>query len=217
VPELEFKIVGVEPAAHGLTPLLNFKLEVANSPATETIQAVILQAQIQIQATQRPYDASEKEKLIDLFGAPQRWGTTLRTKLWTLAHTSVRCFSGSTSAVLTVPCTYDLNVLATKYFYALEGGEVPLLFLFSGTIFYESADHRLQVQQISWNKECTFRLPVKVWHDLMDHHYPNTAWLALNREVFERLYAFRRTHGATSWEQAIEQLLSAEETAGVAP
>jgi hypothetical protein len=215
MPDLDFKITGLEPGAHGLTPLLHFKLEVTNSPATETIQTVILQAQIQIQSTQRKYQAHEKEKLADVFGAPERWGDTLRTKLWALVHTTVPAFSGSTTALLTVPCTFDLNVLATKYFYALEQGEVPLLFLFSGTIFYETDEGRLQVQQISWNKECAYRMPVKVWQELMDYHYPNTAWLSLNREVFERLYAYRRTHGIASWEQTIEQLLPALEDAEV--
>jgi len=213
MPELDFKIIGIEPSARGLTPLLNFKVEVTNSPATEMIHNVILQAQIQIQTTQRRYNPGEKEKLSDLFGVPERWGETLRTKLWAITQTTVRSFSGSTTALLTVPCTFDLNVVATKYFYALEEGEVPLLFLFSGTIFYEADNGRLQVQQISWNKECAFRIPVKAWRDLMDHHYPNTAWLSLNREVFERLYAYRRSHGITTWEQTIEQLLPELENA----
>ena len=216
MPDLHFKVTGLEPAAHGLTPLLNFTVEVTNSPATENIQAVILQAQIQIQSHQRRYDAREKEKLADLFGAPERWKETLRTKLWTLVHTNVRPFSGRTTALLTVPCTFDLNVLATKYFYALDDGEIPLLFLFSGTVFYETGEGRLQVQQISWNKECPFRIPVQAWQELMDHHYPNTAWLPLNRDVFERLYAYRRAHGIPTWEQTIEQLLPALENAEVA-
>jgi hypothetical protein len=217
MPDLDFKITGIEPGAHGLTPLVHFKLEVTNSPPTETIHAVILQVQIQIQSAQRPYEKQEKDRLRDLFGAPERWGDTLRTKLWTLAGTTVRPFSGSTTALLTVPCTYDLNVAATKYFYALEDGEVPLLFLFSGTVFYGTEEGRLQVQQISWNKECAYRMPIKAWQELMDHHYPKTAWLTLNREVFERLYAYRRNHGITSWEQTIEQLLPALEAAEAAP
>jgi hypothetical protein len=217
MPDLDFKITGVEPGAYGLTPLLNFNVEVTNSPLTETIQSVILQAQIQFQTKQRHYGPGEKEKLTEVFGASERWGETLRTKLWALTQTTVRPFSGRTTARLTVPCTFDLNVMATKYFYALEGGEVPLLFLYSGTIFYEAEDGRLQVQQISWNKECLYGMPVQTWRELMDHHYPNTAWISLNREVFERLYAYRRSHGIATWEQTIEQLLPAMEAAEVPP
>ena len=217
MPELDFKVVGIEPGARGLTPLLNFKLEVTNTPETETIHTVTLQAQIQIQAPQRSYTAREKEKLTDLFGAPEQWGQTLRGKLWTHAHTVVRSFSGHTTAQFSVPCSFDLNVMATKYFYALEEGEVPLLFLFSGTIFYEGEEGQLQVQQISWNTECAFRMPVATWRELMDHHYPKTAWVTLHRDVFDRLYAYRRAHGLTTWEETVEALLPAAETAELAP
>ena len=130
MPDLDFKILGVEAANYGIAPLLHFKLEVTNQPAEETIQSVMLQTQIQIHPTQRAYQPEEKEKLSELFGTPDRWGQTLRARLWTHANVNVRQFSGKTEAVLSVPCTFDLNVAATKYFYALEEGEIPLLFLF---------------------------------------------------------------------------------------
>jgi hypothetical protein len=211
MPDLNFRVTGVEPAARGLVPLIHFHLEVTNFPETELIQAVMLQAQIQIQSALRPYADEEKEKLADLFGTPDRWGQTLRNRLWAHAYTTVRPFERETEAVLPIQCTYDLNVTATKYFYALQEGEVPLLFLFSGTIFYAGSDGRLQVQQISWDKECTYSMPVRIWLELMEHHYPNSAWLALHRQVFEKLYAYKRSQGLPTWEQTIERLLAANE------
>jgi hypothetical protein len=208
MPDLDFKIIGVEPAQRGLVPLLHFKLEITNEPATETIQSVMLQTQIQIQSPQRAYVDGEKEKLKELFGTPDQWGQTLRNKLWAHANTIVPTFSGKTEALLPVVCTFDLNVAATKFFYALEDGDVPLLFLFSGTVFYAGNDSRLQVQRISWEKECTYRMPVTVWKELMEHHYPQTAWLSLGRDTFDRLYEFKRHEGLTSWEQVMERLLS---------
>jgi hypothetical protein len=208
MPELDFRVTGVEAAARGLSPLLHFQLEVINSPATELIQSVILQAQIQIQSAHRSYDDEEREKLVDLFGTPDRWGQTLRNRLWAHANTTVRPFTEKTTAVLPIQCTYDLNVTATKYFYSLKEGGVPLLFLFSGTIFYAAADGRLQVQQISWDRECTYLMPVRVWQELMEHHYPNSIWLSLHRPVFERLYAYKRSQGLPTWEQTIERLLA---------
>jgi hypothetical protein len=208
MPDLNFQVTGIEPSARGLTPILHFNLEISNEPPAERIQAVMVQAQIQIQAAQRRYNDREKEGLIDLFGTPDRWGQTLRNRLWAHANTTVRAFSGSTEAVLPVQCTYDFNVIATKYFYALEEGEVPLLFLFSGTIFYAGPDDGLQVQQISWDKECVYRMPVKAWADLMDHYYPNSAWLSLQRDVFDRLSAYKSRLGMLTWEQAIEHLLT---------
>jgi hypothetical protein len=208
MPGLNFRVTKVEPAARGLVPLLHFHVEVTNSPETELIQAVLLQAQIQIQSAHRPYDDLEKEKLVDLFGTSDRWGQTLRNRLWTHAHGTVRQFSGSTETILPVLCTFDLNVSATKYFYALKEGIIPLLFLFSGTVFYIAQDGRLQVEQIAWDKECTYQLPVQIWQALMDHHYPNSAWVCLHRHVFDKLYAYKLRQGLQTWEQTIERLLA---------
>ncbi len=207
MPDLDFTVTGVEAAVYGIVPLIHFKLAVTNKPENEPIESVLLQAQIQLQSTQRAYEPAEKEKLGELFGTPDRWGQTLRARLWTHASATVRQFTGATEVVLSIPCTFDLNVSATKYFYALEGGEVPLLFLFSGTIFYKGEDDRLQIQQVSWNKECAYRMPIAVWQEMMDEHYPNTAWLSLDRELFDRLYAYRRREGCSNWEETIARLL----------
>ncbi len=212
MPDLNFRVTGVKPAARGLIPLLHFHVEVNNSPETELIQAVIPQAQIQIQSARRPYDDQEREKLSDLFGTPGRWGQTLRNRLWTHANTTVRPFVQATEAVLPIQCTYDLNITATKYFYALNEGEVPLLFLFSGTIFYAAPDGRLQAQQIPWEKECIYSMPVRIWQELMEYHYPNSAWVSLHRHVFEKLYAYKRSQGLPTWEQTIERLLTEYES-----
>jgi len=209
MPDLSFQIVGVEAAASGVTPLLQFKLQMNNVPATEIIPAVILNAQIQIQSVRRSYTPREKERLSEIFGATERWGQTLRNRLWTHVNATVPPFTGYTEILLPVPCTYDLNVVAGKYFYGLEGDDVPLLFLFSGTMFYEF-DGRLQIQRISWEKECEFRMPIKTWKALMDQHFPNSAWLYLQRDVFDRLYDYKRQHGLATWEQTIEHLLGAE-------
>lgn len=215
MPDLNFQITGVEAVAHGLTPLLHFKLQVTNEPPQETIHAVMLHAQIQIESPQRAYNVREQEGLTDLFGTPDRWGQTLRNRLWSHSNTTVRAFTGCTDAILQVPCTYDLNVTATKFFQALEGGEVPLLFLFSGTLFYATPEGRLQAQQISWNKECQYRMPVRLWQNMMELHYPNTSWLYVRRDTFERLYAYRRRRGMATWDQTINQLLPEMEKEGV--
>ena len=103
----------------------------------------MLRCQIQIEATRRHYTAEEEARLRDLFGEPERWGQTLRAMLWTHADLGgARRSPARPSTELPVPCTYDFNVAATKYFYGLEQGEVPLDFLFSGSVFYEDARGR---------------------------------------------------------------------------
>jgi Family of unknown function (DUF6084) len=204
--ELDFQITGVEAAARGLIPLLHFKVQVT-SPPDKIIHALMLHAQIQIESPNRTYNPEEKEKLVELFGTPDRWGQTLRNRLWTHSNTTVGRFSGTATATLPVQCSYDVNVAAPKYFYALDGGEVSLLFLFSGTFFYEAEDGRLQAQPISWNKESTYRMPVRVWRELMEKHYPSSAWLYLRRDCFDRLYAYKRSHGLATWEETVDRLL----------
>jgi hypothetical protein len=206
MPELDFEITGVEAASKGLIPLLQFRVAAKNS-SPQTIQSVLLHAQIQILSPQRAYNLREKENLIELFGAPERWGNTLRNRVWTSADTTIGSFTDRAEATFSVPCSYDLSFAATKYFHALEEGEIPLLFLFSGTIFYAGVNGQMQVERISWNKEAIFRLPVSDWKNLIEQHFPNSAWLYLQRDVFDRLYSFKRANGDATWEQTIERLL----------
>jgi hypothetical protein len=215
MPELTFQITGVEPTTRGLAPLLGFNLKVANKPADQLIHAVLLSAQIQFQCPQRNYSAEEKEKLVELFGPPEMWGQSLRNRVWAQSHATICAFRGEAEAVLDVPCTFDLNITATKYIYALDEGDLPLLFLFSGSVFYESEGH-LKVEPISWDKECLYQMRVGVWKDLMQHHYPNTSWLYLQRDVFDRLYAFKRQGAFLNWEQTIESLLDEAESRNAA-
>jgi hypothetical protein len=209
MPELNFQITGVEAISKGLIPLMQFRVAVKNS-SPETILSVLLHAQIQILSPQRAYNSREKENLVELFGTPERWGSTLRNRVWTSADTTTGTFAERAEATFSIPCSYDLTLAATKYFDALEGGEVPLLFLFSGTIFYTNAEEKLQVQPISWDKESIFRLPVATWKHLIEQHFPNSAWLYLRRDVFERLYALKRNRGDATWEQTVGRLLENE-------
>jgi hypothetical protein len=211
MPDLRFTVEGAEAAPFAATPLLVLKLRVESANPEETIHSISLRAQIQIEATRRHYSAAEKEKLLDLFGEPDRWSRTLRAMLWTHADAVIPAFTGSTVAELHVPCTFDFNVAATKYFYGVSEGDIPLILLFSGTIFYAGAQGVLQVAPIPWDKEARYRLPVQVWREMMDSYYPNSAWLSLRRDVFERVYEYKVRHGISSWEEALTSLLSAAE------
>ena len=208
MPDLEFAVEGAEAVPYSATPLLALKLRIQNRDSSEHISGVLLQAQIQIETPRRHYTPQEQERLLDLFGEPQRWNQTLRNTLWTHAAINVPAFQGQTCADLPVPCTFDFNVGATKYFHALEGGSVPLCLLFSGTVFYQG-EHGVQVARVPWNKEARYKLPVEVWKKVVDLYYPNTAWLALRRDVFDRLHQYKMRIGVATWEEALERLLSA--------
>jgi hypothetical protein len=217
MPDLNFQIEGAAPLPFAMAPTLAFKLRVTSTDAAEPIHSIALRCQIQIDTTRRHYNAGEKNRLMDLFGEPERWGQTLRTMLWTHASTVVPPFTDSTLVDLPVPCTFDFNVAAAKYFAGLEDGEVPLTLLFSGTIFYEASADGLQVTQIPWDKESTYRLPVSTWKEMIDIYYPNTTWLCLRRDIFDRLYQYKRERGIPTWEQALESILPPETQAVETP
>jgi uncharacterized protein DUF6084 len=187
---------------HSAVPTLRFGLRVEGD---EDVRALSLGVQVRIAATQRTYSDAEEEALQELFGSPEQWGRSLQSLHWTNLAVQVPAFSGSTLVELLVTCTYDLEVTAAKYLSGLDGGEVPLEFLFSGTVFYGEP---LQVRPIPWNAEAEYRLPVSVWREMMDRFFPNSAWLRLDRKTFDRLHAYRARNAHLSWDDALESLLS---------
>jgi uncharacterized protein DUF6084 len=187
---------------HAAVPTLRFGLRVESA---EEIRALSLNVQVRIAATQRTYTDAEEEALREVFGDPEQWGRSLQSLHWTNLAVQVPAFSGSTLVELLVTCTYDLEVTAAKYLSGLDGGEVPLEFLFGGTVFY---GERLQVQPISWAAEARYRLPVAVWREMMDRFFPGSAWLRVDREIFDRLHAYRARNAHLSWDDTFEALLS---------
>jgi Family of unknown function (DUF6084) len=212
MPELHFQIEGAEAVAHAAAPLIALKLRIQNLPETEQIHTLTLRCQVQIEPAKRRYLPPEQEKLMDLFGEPERWSRTVRPLLWMNTTVAVPGFTHSVVVDLHLPCTFDFNVAATKYFHALDTGEIPLCVMFSGTVFYRGSDEALQVAQVPWDREANYRLPISVWKEMMQMHYPNSAWLCLRRDAFEKLYAYKMRHGIPTWEQAIDRALAIAES-----
>jgi hypothetical protein len=211
---LAFSVVDVAPEPYAATPTLVFRLRVTDDGELP-VSAVALRAQIRIEPQRREYSDDEAAGLIDQFGSRERWRDTLRPYLWTHATAMLRGFSGDLEFDLPVTCTYDLEVLGTKYLHALRNGDVPLALLFSGTVFRPgppgsgTGTGGLGVEQIAWHLEANYRLPIAVWRGLMDHYFPGGGWLRLDRDALDRLVRFRSEHGLISWESTIEQLVTA--------
>lgn len=206
LPELDFAILDARSAEHAAAPTLLFALEI--QAAGQEIRSILLDVQIQIAARQRPYGEASQERLLELFGTPARWGTTLRTLPWLRTTAVVPPFRDATIVELSVPCTYDLEVTAARYFAALEDGEIPLEFLFSGSVFFSSTEGLLQTVRIAWDSDVDFRLPIAVWREAMERHFPGSAWLRLSRDSYDRLCAYKARHAHASWEAAIDSLLA---------
>lgn len=208
MPDLRFSVQGAAARAHCLTPTLALRLMIDADP--QPVAAVALDCQVRIDAQRRRYSPPEKERLGELFGAPERWGQTLRSLLWTQAAVSVPPFEEHAEVDLELPCTTDFNILAGKYFNLLDpGGSVPLSLLFSGSVFYRDAAGLLQVTRIPWSAEATFELDVQTWRDVLELYYPNTTWVGLRQDVFDALYAYRMQQGCLDFDDAVARLLDA--------
>ncbi|HEY7061100.1 MAG TPA: DUF6084 family protein [Chloroflexota bacterium] len=207
MPDLDFRVEDAAMLPYAAAPSLLFRLRVANASA-EPVRSIMLGSQIRIAPTLRHYTPAEQEALVELFGEPARWRETLKSLLWTHATVLVPGFMESTLVDMAVPCTYDFEVASAKYFAALEDGAVPLEFLFSGTVFYAGADG-LRAEQLSWEKEARYGLPVQVWQETMEHYFPQSAWLRVRRETFDRLYRYKAQHSLPTWDDALERLLRA--------
>ena len=206
VPELSFRVLGVSAERYSAAPALNFRLRIERL-AGGRVRSIVLATQIQIAARRRDYADAEQAPLRELFDVPARWRDTLRTLLWTRLTMVVPAFEQETEVELQVPCSYDLEAAAANYFSALDGGEVPLELLFSGSVFYDGPGGMLQTARVSWEQEAEWSLPVAVWREAMDRHFPEAAWLRLGRPTWDRLRAYKAEHGLRTLEDAVERLL----------
>lgn len=206
--ELDFTLVGIEPTRHAAAPHLLFRIVLEQrDPSPVPIRNILLHVQIRFDPHLRSYDALSRERLFELFGAEEQWSRTLHSMLWTHVDFVVPRFSRRTIVELPVPCSFDFNIAATRYFDGMHDGTIPLRLLFSGTIFESEEGGPLQIGLVPWEKEATGALPVRVWKDMMDLYYPNSAWLRLDKDVFDRLLEFRRRCGAATWEGVLTKLL----------
>jgi hypothetical protein len=205
-PQLSFAVRDAVAERYSATPTLNFALQIQRAGGGP-VRSILLDTQIQIAARRRSYDEAEQAWLVELFGTPERWSTTLRTLPWTRTTLVVPPFTDATEVTIPVPCSYDLEANADNYLSGLESGEVPLEFLFSGSVFYSAEGGMLQTARISWDSEGEYRLPVSVWREAMDRHFPGAAWLRLGRPAYERLRAYKAEHGLRTLEDAVVRLV----------
>jgi hypothetical protein len=207
IPQLHFEVKGASCVDYAAVPTISFALGV-QAPGGHQIRSVLLDVQLQIAARQRGYTPESQVRLLELFGTAERWRTTLRTLPWTRTTVVVPPFSGSTTVGVPVPCTYDLEVTAARYLAALEdGGEVPLELLLSGTLFFAGPGGVLQATRIALDHELDYRLPVAVWREAMDRHFPDSAWMRLSRRQFDAVWEYRSRHALLSWDATLEALL----------
>ncbi len=206
VPEPDFEITSAAHLAFAAAPTMVFSAT-ATDAAGHEIQSLALTVQVMIDPAKRGYDPEARERLEELFGPPAHWAPSTQGLPWAQVAVVVPAFTERTMFAIQVPCTYDLEVAATKYFYALEDGEVPLSFHFNGQIFYRGRDGKLQVTPVPWSKTSTFRMPVAAWRRMIEEHYPGGGWIRLSAETLRALNAHRAADGPPTFDACVAELL----------
>ena len=205
--ELVFDCLGAHADRYAVAPSMAFTLRISDTSG-QRVEAIALRCQIRIEPSRRRYSAAEAERLNDLFGETQRWAETLRPLQFTNVAIMVPRFTGSIELDLPVMLSYDLEIGSTRYFAGLDDGEVPLLLLFSGTVF-GMTDGRLQAQQVPGSKEAAYRLPISIWREAVDAHFPNSAWIKMSRQTLDELQRFKTRTALPTWDATIQALLAA--------
>jgi len=204
---LKFEIISSGIKQFAVVPTLVFNLQITNDVENEEVYAVALKCQVMIEAVKRTYNEESKDKLHELFGEPFRWDETLRSFFWIIINVPVPRFTGKTVVEVAIPCSEDQALAAGKYFYAVPDGNVPLAFLFSGTLFYKDPDGNLQVTLIPWEKEALCKMPANLWQEMMDIHFPNSRWMRVRKDIYDRLVRYKAQSAFPTLENCLEFIL----------
>jgi uncharacterized protein DUF6084 len=206
VPAPEFAVIGSRAIRYAAAPTLALDLQVSEQSG-RPVYMIALTVQLMIEPARRTYDEPTRERLVELFGEPERWAVTTRSLVWAQLDVLVPAFTGTTTVPVPIACSYDMELAATKYLHSLPDGEAPLALHFNGTIYYPRDDGALQMVLVPWNKSIDFRMPVSVWRETIDHYYPNTGWVALRLQTLEALQRAKLERGLATLDACVEALL----------
>ncbi len=205
--DLDFEVLGARPVRYAAAPMLTFDLQITETGGRE-VYMVALTVQLMIEPARRSYDDATRERLVELFGAPERWAVTTRSLVWSKLDVLVPAFTGTTTVTVPIACNYDLELAAAKYLHSLPAGEAPLALHFNGMIYYPREDGGLQMVLIPWSKSIDFRMPVSVWQETIAHYYPGTSWIAVRSQTFEALQQEKLARGLATLDACVTALLN---------
>jgi hypothetical protein len=205
--DLDFAVLGARSVRYAAAPMLTLDLEISETGGRE-VYMVALSIQLMIDPARRSYDDATRERLVELFGAPERWAVTTRSLVWSKLDVLVPAFTGTTTVAVPIACHYDLELAAAKYLHSLPDGEAPLALHFNGMIYYPREDGGLQMVLIPWSKSIDFRMPVSVWQQTIEHYYPGTAWVSVRMDTFEALQQEKLARGLATLDACVTALLN---------
>ncbi|HYZ81228.1 MAG TPA: DUF6084 family protein [Solirubrobacteraceae bacterium] len=205
-PDVEFSVLGARPVRYAAAPMLALDIEVSET-SCRPVYMLALTVQLMIEPARRAYDEATHERLVELFGAPERWAVTTRSLVWATLDVVVPAFTGTTTVTVPIACHYDLELAAAKYLHAIPDGEAPLALHFNGMVYYPGEDGGLQIVLLPWSNSIGFRMPMRVWRETIEHYYPGTAWIGLRTETLEALQRAKLQRGLATLDATVTALL----------
>lgn len=212
-PDVSFEIVSASAVARAAAPTLSFRAQITDPTGIE-VYTVALSVMFTIEPGKRSYDSDARERLAELFGEPERWASTTGAFRWAQVDVLVPSFTGEAEFEIQVPCTYDHEIAATKYFAGLADGVVPLHAHFNGTLFYRGAGEKggqLQMMMLPWDLSVRHDLPVATWREMIDRHYPEGTWVRLEEATLDRLRRLKTSGGSATYDRVVSRLLDEAE------
>lgn len=209
-PDVAFEVLSAGSLERSAVPTLSFRAKISDASGIQ-VYTVALSALLTIEPGKRSYDADSRERLAELFGEPERWAATTGAFRWAQVDVLVPSFTGEAEFDVRVPCTYDHEIAATKYFAGLTDGVVPLQVHFNGTLFYRGTDGQLQMMMLPWDLSVRHELPVETWRSMIDSHYPEGSFVRVEEETLDRLRRLKTSAGTATYDAAIRGLLDGRE------
>lgn len=206
-PALAFAVTAAEEEPFAALPTLRFRLEITRTGGGP-VSSVALSTAVRIDVARRRYGPRARGALTELFGVPEQWGSSMRPLTWARVTVHVPAFDTATAVELPVECPYDTELAVTKYLRAVDDGEVPLDFLFSGTVFDRAPGGGLRASRIPWSGEAAYALPAALWHRLTDRYHAGGHWLRLTRDTYDALDAYRARAVLATPDEAVRALLA---------
>lgn len=202
---LEFTALEANAETRAASPAirLRFRLRAEGEP----VDALALRARIQIEPALRDYAPDEIPPLEALLGEKRRgarWNAPLQ---WCEVSTVLGQFERELEFELVLPCTFDAQIVSSRYFAALTSGMIPVHIFFNGTIFRGSPGG-FSVEMLPWNLDCAAEIPLQTWQAAMDACFPGQAWIRIDRATFDALSRVRRDYATGGWDATFEYLLS---------
>ena len=206
--ELTFTVLDVVPEPYAAAPNLTARLRIEEAGRRARCTRSRCAARCGSSRSAAATTDAEAAGLLDLFGDRERWAETLRPFLWMQCTTMVQGFTGSTEIDLPLPCTYDFEVAGVTYLHALRDGEIPLVLLFSGTVFTRGAPASASSRCRGTARRAT-GCRSRCGGRLMDAVLPRRRVDAAGPRHARRARRLPARPGLTTWDDDVDGLLAA--------